>query len=189
MTGRRLNSMIATVLATILVTAATASGAPPPKALTHQYPLGTQTLCCQSHSETAPAASRAPSGSPSSPTPKRPQAHKRARQHNSALDGLVIAGIALVLAIALLDWLAFRRSHRVEPRPRRKVPRPLLHLLTPIYRHDDERDAWVLRVFGTRSGPVLRPRDHRVPRRRDEDDRGSREEPGPPPLVLRRRSD
>jgi hypothetical protein len=46
-------------------------------------------------------------------------------------------------------------SHRTVPRPRRRVPEPLLWLLSPVFRRSWARDAWVLRGIGERWGPVL----------------------------------
>jgi hypothetical protein len=49
-------------------------------------------------------------------------------------------------------------SHRIAPRPRRRVPPALLWVLAPIFRRSWARDAWVLRGIGERWGPVLVPR-------------------------------
>src|SRR5919198_1377285 len=46
---------------------------------------------------------------------------------------------------------------RVNPRPRRRVPGPVLALLKPLFRYDYLRDAYVLRAIGNRVGPVLQP--------------------------------
>jgi hypothetical protein len=48
-----------------------------------------------------------------------------------------------------------------RPRHRRHVPDALLLVLRPIYRYDDDRDAWILRIVGRRLGPVLRPNRYR----------------------------
>jgi hypothetical protein len=154
------SAAIATAIAaTMLAVAPAASAAPAPKALTHKYPLGTQTLCCHSQSATTPVNDAAPSG-PAPPAqstqhqrPTPPPAH-----HHGHIRLWMLAGVvAAALAFLLLDWLALRRSRRVPPRPRREVPPIALFLLKPIYRYDVDRDAWILRVRGDRYGPVLRP--------------------------------
>jgi hypothetical protein len=175
-------ALLAAILA--LVIAATAQAAPPPSGLTHKFPLGTQTLCCQSHSATTPKQSTqappkqsatTPKSAPSKPapaatTPKSqpattaPTTHKSTRKgHSSSRDWILIALVAGVILVVGLDLILVRRSRRVDPRIRRHIPKPLLLLLAPIYRHDDDRDAWVLRLIGTKLGPVLRPNGY-VPR-------------------------
>jgi hypothetical protein len=47
-----------------------------------------------------------------------------------------------------------RHTHR----PRRVVSRNVVRALTPFYRYDDLRQAYILRGVGNRVGPVLRPR-------------------------------
>ena len=49
-------------------------------------------------------------------------------------------------------------------RPRRYVPRALLLAARPLFRHSASRDAYVLRLVGSRYGPVMRPerRDRRT---------------------------
>ena len=74
----------------------------------------------------------------------------------------LIAIVAAVLVLVLVDLALVRRSRRTSARRRHEIPRALLFLLAPIYRHDKARDAWVLRLVGKRLGPVLRPRGHRT---------------------------
>jgi hypothetical protein len=51
---------------------------------------------------------------------------------------------------------------RTVRRPRRYVHRHWLLLMRPLLRYSEVRDAYVLRVVGRRTGPVLRP-DRRTP--------------------------
>jgi hypothetical protein len=168
----------ATAIALALTAVTSATGAPPPKALTHKYPLGTQTLCCQSHTvttirPTTPASSKPTTGHGRPAAPKKTHA-----SHGGGLRlWLVIAVVALALAFLSLDWLAMRRSHRVAPRRRREVPPALLVALRPIFRYDAERDAWILRVRGERYGPVLAASGYHA-KHPDEDD-----EPAPAPKT------
>jgi hypothetical protein len=75
---------------------------------------------------------------------------------------MLIAIIVLALiALAVVDWLVLRRTHRLSARPRHEIPRPFLFVLKPIFRHDRHRDAWVLRIVGKQLGPVLRPHGYR----------------------------
>ena len=138
----------------LALTATAATAAPPPKALTHKYPLGTQTICCHSHTVTTirPTAP-AQSSKPTNPRPAKP--HKHASHGGMALWLVIAVVVLLGLAFLAADWLTMRRSHRVAPRKRREVPRALLTALKPIFRYDPERDAWILRVRGERYGPVL----------------------------------
>ncbi len=53
---------------------------------------------------------------------------------------------------------------RTVKRPRRYLPRQLKPLLTPLFRYSAARDAYVLRLVGRSTGPVLRF-DRRRPRR------------------------
>ena len=53
---------------------------------------------------------------------------------------------------------------RTVHRPRRYVASRWLVLLTPVLRYSVTRDAYLLRVVGSRMGPVLRV-DRRVQRR------------------------
>jgi hypothetical protein len=191
---------IATALATILVAAtataatapAAASAAPPPKELTHKYPLGTQTLCCQSHPSTTSAASSAPAGAaPGTPKPTQHTPATPTHNHGGGLGPtLLVVVAAIVLAIVLLDGLAIRRARRAAPRPRREVPRIVLLLLRPFYRYDGRREAWIVRVVGERRGPVLRPRGYRVTHLEVEDPWLTDDAPleaEPPPLAIRPR--
>ena len=50
---------------------------------------------------------------------------------------------------------------RTDPRPRRYVPLPALILTRPVLRYSHSREAYVLRLVGNRTGPVLR-RDRRA---------------------------
>ena len=53
------------------------------------------------------------------------------------------------------------------PRPRRRVPRFVIVLLTPFYRYSNSRSAYVLRGIGDKRGPVLTappPRERRKDR-------------------------
>jgi hypothetical protein len=47
---------------------------------------------------------------------------------------------------------------RDAPRPRRLVSPLLLRLLFPAFRYDYARDAYILRLVGKWTGPVLRRR-------------------------------
>jgi hypothetical protein len=73
----------------------------------------------------------------------------------------LIAIVAAVLVLVSVNWVLVRRSRRISARRRREIPSALLFLLGPIYRYDNERDAWILRVVGKRLGPVLRPHKYR----------------------------
>jgi hypothetical protein len=55
---------------------------------------------------------------------------------------------------------------RSATRPRRYVARHWLLLLKPVLRYSITRDAFVLRLLGNSTGPVLRP-DRRRRRRRE----------------------
>jgi hypothetical protein len=160
-----------TVIATTLATVATASAGTPPKSLTHKFPLGTQALCCQSHTATtspnpstaAPTHSgTAPAGPPATTENHRaaaPVATARSGHsgHHGTPDWILfaLAAVVLVLVLGLVGWRVIRRSPRTRPRPRRTVPHALLLLLLPVYHRDHGRDAWILRVVGDRYGPVL----------------------------------
>jgi hypothetical protein len=45
---------------------------------------------------------------------------------------------------------------RTVPRPRRYLARHWLHLLRPLFRYSQSRNAYVLRGVGRTIGPVLR---------------------------------
>jgi hypothetical protein len=87
--------------------------------------------------------------------------HAAAQQAHFPVDTKLLAVVAAVFVLVVLDWLVIRRKRRLHGRPRRRIPRVLLYLLAPIYRYDKNRDAWILRAVGTRYGPVLRPTRHR----------------------------
>lgn len=103
------------------------------------------------------------------------------------LPAAIAAAIVLVLILASV----LRASDRMVPRPRRAVPKALLLLLSPIYRYDPERDAWILRVAGNHVGPVLRPRGYRSRHQREAEEEEARlllmsarlDEPGTPDLF------
>ena len=63
---------------------------------------------------------------------------------------------------------------RTHQRPRRYIPRQWLLLLKPLFRYSNSRGAFVLRLIGNKSGPVLRPdrRAKRQPRVNGRDRRG-----------------
>jgi len=193
--ARALATMLVAATATAATAPAAASAAPPPKELTHKYPLGTQTLCCQSHPShpsTSSAASSAPAGTaPGTPKPTQPTPAAPTHSHGGGLGPtLLVVVAAIVLAIVLLDGLAIRRARRAAPRPRREVPRIVLLLLRPFYRYDGRREAWILRLGGERRGPVLRPRRYRVTHLEVEDPWLTDDaplEPEPPPLAIRPR--
>lgn len=63
---------------------------------------------------------------------------------------------------------------RTVRRPRRYLARHWLALLSPLLRYSTSRDAYVLRVIGARTGPVLR------------EDRRTQERPGLPGPERRR---
>jgi hypothetical protein len=46
---------------------------------------------------------------------------------------------------------------RSSARPRRHVPQLWFFLMRPILRYSATRDAFVLRLVGSSTGPVLRP--------------------------------
>lgn len=46
---------------------------------------------------------------------------------------------------------------RSVPRPRRYIAPYWLMLLRPLFRYSTTRDAFVLRMIGNSTGPVLRP--------------------------------
>jgi hypothetical protein len=55
---------------------------------------------------------------------------------------------------------------RTDPRPRHYVSPPTLVAMRPLFRYSPGRDAYVLRLAGNRTGPVLRPdrrRHHKDP--------------------------
>lgn len=45
---------------------------------------------------------------------------------------------------------------RTVRRPRRYIAGHWLVLLRPVFRHSSSRDAYILRLIGSRRGPVLR---------------------------------
>ncbi|MEA2265600.1 MAG: hypothetical protein QOE27_1183 [Solirubrobacteraceae bacterium] len=49
---------------------------------------------------------------------------------------------------------------RNQQRPRRPVPAPWITVLRPVFRYSPGRGAYVLRIGGSRFGPVL---THRQP--------------------------
>jgi hypothetical protein len=63
---------------------------------------------------------------------------------------------------------------RIYERPRRYLPRHWLLLLKPLFRYSTSRRAYVLRLVGEKTGPVLRPdrRAKRQPRVNARDRRG-----------------
>jgi hypothetical protein len=139
--------------------------------LTHQFPLGTQTL---SRSTTA-AAGRSTTTSPgvSATTPHRPATaapttHKPTAPatHKRTGTGIptraVLALIGALIAVALLTLAVIRSSRRRVPRGRREISPGLERLLGPLFRYDPQRYALVLRGIGRRFGPVFhrRPPDH-----------------------------
>ena len=174
----------AAVTAILAAAVATASAAaPPPKSLTKKFPLGTQTLCCQSktqsqsssQSQTTPGSSSTATAKQSTPPPgksstppattqsgRRPAATPSRHGGHHTRSWILITLVGSVILFVLGDRLVVRRSRWIRERPRRRVPPALLSLLAPIYRHDDERDAWVLRGVGARFGPVLRPNRYRA---------------------------
>ena len=58
------------VTALVLAGGVSAYASAPPSQLTHQYPLGTQTLCCTSHSSTAPSTKPTTTPQHSAPAPQ-----------------------------------------------------------------------------------------------------------------------
>jgi hypothetical protein len=166
-------------------TAAGDSGGTGP--LTHQFPLGTQTL---SRSTTAagggstttspgasattpprpataapatpkPAASATPKPAASAPhKPPAPATHKRTG--TGIPTRAVLALIVALIAVAFLTLAVIRSSRRRVPRGRREISPTLERLLRPLFRYDPQRYALVLRGIGRRFGPVFhrRPPDH-----------------------------
>jgi hypothetical protein len=63
---------------------------------------------------------------------------------------------------------------RAYERPRKYLPRHWLLLLKPLFRYSSSRRAYVLRLIGDKTGPVLRPerRAKRQPRKNGRDRRG-----------------
>jgi hypothetical protein len=161
---RRALHVVATAIL-MLATAASASAAPPPKSLTHKYPLGTQTLCCQSQAKPATQHRSAPS---TGATPA-PSTHTHGTHDNLPL-WLPIALIAPAVLVFIFDRLPSRRTRGRPRRPRREVPPRVLFALRRIYRYDWQRDAWVLRRVGARVGPVLRPMGYRSAEPQQDDD-------------------
>ena len=156
---RRALQIAATAILT-LATAASAAAAPPPKALTQKYPLGTQTL---SHST---SSSKQPGPAPEQPgatqTLSHPASANSPKHRRHGLRGWeLIALVAVVGALVVLWAESLLSPGRVLPRLRHQIPRPLLFVLTPIFRYDEQRDAWILRAIGHRHGPVLTPRGYR----------------------------
>jgi hypothetical protein len=153
--------------------AAAAGGGGSAGALTHQFPLGTQTL---SRSTTAAGgASTTTSHQPSAATPHRPVAaapathtstHTGTSTHGGILALALLGLIGVVIAVALLTRAVIRRSRRVVPRGRHEISPALVPLLSPLFRYDQSRYAWVLRGIGRWFGPVLRLRQPARVRRR-----------------------
>lgn len=56
---------------------------------------------------------------------------------------------------------------RTTPRQRRALAPGVITALTPLFRYSQTRDAYVLRLMGTRVGPVLVPARHDRSRRGD----------------------
>jgi hypothetical protein len=153
---RRALQIVATAILT-LATAASAAAAPPPKSLTHKYPLGTQTLCCQSQAKPATQHRSAPT---TGPTPA-PSTHTHRAHHDHLPLWLPIVLIVPAILVFIFDRLPSRKTRGRPRRPRRDVPPTMLFALRRIYRYDWQRDAWVLRRVGARVGPVLRPAGYR----------------------------
>ena len=57
-----------------------------------------------------------------------------------------------------------RKGMRTELRPRRYLARHWLLVLRPVFRYSATRDAFVLRLLGNSTGPVLRLDRRRHPR-------------------------
>ena len=144
------------------------SPAAAPGALTRQYPLGTQTLCCGSGPSSGAGGSSATAAQGSSASPPRsataghrrsarPTDRRRAASGGSPAVVIWIAAIVLALLALLLGYriTRWRATQPPPPRPRRPVSRWVLILLWPVVRYSSSRDAYVLRLVGRRFGPVL----------------------------------
>ena len=81
------------------------------------------------------------------------------------LAPLALAGALVCLAMYLRGGPPTAHGYAIKgaPRRRREVASWVLTLLWPLFTYNEHRRAYVLRVVGTRRGPVLR-------RRRDPDE-------------------
>jgi hypothetical protein len=92
--------------------------------LTQQFPLGTQTLCCQSHSSTTPSRTSTTTPQRASTTARHSGATPAVRKpgSNGGFSGLVLlAAIPALIVVALLTRRLYRRSRRRSPRDRREL--------------------------------------------------------------------
>jgi len=139
--------------------------------LTHQFPLGTQTLSRSTTAASGGSTTTSPGVSattPHRPATAAPATHKRTAPaaHKRTGTGIptraVLALIVALIAVALLTLAVIRSSRRRVPRGRREISPALERLLGPLFRYDPQRYALVLRGIGRRFGPVLhrRPPDH-----------------------------
>lgn len=129
---------------------------------------------------TVPSPSPSPSASPG------PSASRIASRPVSGVSlgvWLMLGGTIATAALLMVAALAFRP--RMRPRPRRYVsPRTLVIAQRTGFRYSHYRDAYVLRLVGSRFGPVLKsnptPSDLREPPLR----RRPRRTPASPPPII-----
>jgi hypothetical protein len=193
MSRSALAAAAATVIATTLVTVGTASAGAPPKSLTHQFPLGTQTLShtattarttsttAPRHSATAPASPPATQNRHAA-APAAPRTHSG---HHSVPDWILIALVVVVLVGVFVDWLVVRKSPRSNPRPALR------------YEYETNQDS--ANGIPSPTGPPRRTPDPFEPpsartgrrhrQRRDDRTTATHEEYEPPPLDIHRQHD
>lgn len=126
-------------------------------ALTTQYPLGQQKLCCRSRSSGAASSSSSPAAAPARSSAA---GSRTSHAQGAAFPVSTVAAAALVAGL-LLAAAGYRRAPatwrgpRAYPRPRRRVAWWMIVLLWPMMRYSTSRQAYVLRRVGQHLGPVL----------------------------------
>jgi tetratricopeptide (TPR) repeat protein len=131
----RQSARVATIgLIVLSLLSATPAGAVAgvPGMLTHRYPLGTQTLCCQTRAATSrtSASSTTPRRSTPAPATHAPATHKSGA--HGGIPGVVLIGLGAVLVLAgFFTWSAISA--------RRRKRRPREHLIAPTQSGTIER--------------------------------------------------
>jgi hypothetical protein len=197
MIRRGLSTAAATMIAATLAAVATASAGTPPKALTHDFPLGNQALCCQTHTATAtPQHVVTVRVRPSAPKQNRPANAPANRTTHSGHHAprawiLIALAVALLVLVACAGWRVRGWSPR---RPRRSADGH-----HPALRYEDETNDDSITSTPSPTDPSTptpdpfaapspRPANRGRPRRDDQPPTTPyRREP--PPLVIRRRPD
>ncbi len=171
---------------TLALTAAPALADKSP--LTHKYPLGTQTLCCQSHTATTPTHTattpRTPRAKPTTPAQPSHQTTVTPTHHSSGIPlWLPIGMLALAFVLAAVS----RRVKTSANRARRDYrPRPALQARPPRDRPNRPRPGYNRPRLPTPAQAPAGPASNRRPKLRYELSRRAPDPnaPEPPRLEL-----